>query len=268
MTVHIYSQDHGSSSTLGAHRGSDPGRGWSDVQRPTHTVTARTRRLVRCPICRKLAVLSFTVAVQVRQHPRGVDEMPDREWWRNPVIIVPSVATIVAAVIGGIFAGLSSKDNGSTPHGSPVQSPSISSTAARQTGEATAPSSFGAWSKQWGPGAVLLSDGRNVDLDSVPPNDSSDGVSASMYLYGNQYRDGNGIALWTGNGGATAAACASLIRTQGVSGVKPVRGGTFCAKTNQGNIAILIVQRIDIDSNDYMTATLDQVTVWSSSSSG
>jgi hypothetical protein len=86
-----------------------------------------------------------------------------------------------------------------------------------------------------------------------------------MYLYDNQYIDGNGIALWTGSGEATAAACANLIGTQGVSEIKPVRGGTFCAKTNQGNIAILVVQRIDVDSSDYLTATLAQVTVWSSS---
>jgi hypothetical protein len=77
-----------------------------------------------------------------------------------------------------------------------------------------------------------------------------------MDLYGNQYADGNGIVRWTANGEATAAACANLISTQGVTAVKPVQGGTFCAKTSQGNIAILVVQRIDVDSSDNMTATL------------
>jgi hypothetical protein len=81
----------------------------------------------------------------------------------------------------------------------------------------------------------------------------------------NQYQDTNGIVSWTGNGSGapSAAACADLISTQGVSAAKPAAGSTYCAKTEQGNIAIIVVKRIDVDSSDTMIDTRVQATIWS-----
>lgn len=81
------------------------------------------------------------------------------------------------------------------------------------------------------------------------------------------YDDSNFMASWTGNrqGVATAAACAELISTEGVNDVKPVTGDIYCAKPDQGNIAIFVVQQINVDSSGDMTSTLVQATVWTTS---
>jgi hypothetical protein len=111
---------------------------------------------------------------------------------------------------------------------------------------------------------LLFTSEVGVDLDSVPPNVTGQSSNTSLSLFAGVYQDSNGIVSWTGNasGTATAAACATLISTQGTSSVKPTVGSTICAKTGQGNIAIFTVQRIETDTNDSMTNTLVRGTVW------
>ena len=50
---------------------------------------------------------------------------------------------------------------------------------------------------------------------------------------------------------------------QGVAELKPVKGKVICAGTGQGNIAVLVMERVDVDSSDDLTAVLAQVTVLS-----
>ena len=120
------------------------------------------------------------------------------------------------------------------------------------------------WSKQWGQKPLLFTAGEDVNLDQVPPNVNAAGV---LQLNSNMYNDSNFMASWTGNrqGAATAAGCAELISTEGVNDVKPVTGDIYCAKSDQGNIAIFVVQQINTDSSDNMTSTLVQATVWTTS---
>lgn len=111
----------------------------------------------------------------------------------------------------------------------------------------------------------MFTAGEDVDLDQVPPNVNGVGP---LTLNSNQYQDSAFMASWTGNwqGTASAAACAELISTEGVSTVRPVTGDTYCAKSSQGNIAIFVVERINVDSTGAMTSTLVEATVWTMSS--
>jgi hypothetical protein len=110
-----------------------------------------------------------------------------------------------------------------------------------------------------------LNDLVNVDLDSVPPNvNGVSGVATDTSLYNDALQNnGSGIAPWTGTTKPTASACAELISTQGVGSVKPVLGHVICLKTGQGNIAILVVKHIDLNSNDDIDDVTVQATVWS-----
>ena len=122
------------------------------------------------------------------------------------------------------------------------------------------------WSEQFGPKPLLISDGDIVDLDQVPPNVNAGGAVIFQFS-NNQLFAYNGLVKWTGTGTGTAsaAACSDLINEQGVQYAKPVIHDTYCAKTDKGNIAILTVQRIDVDSTGHMTSVLVQTTVWTSS---
>ncbi|MGD0244602.1 MAG: hypothetical protein ABSB59_30345 [Streptosporangiaceae bacterium] len=80
-----------------------------------------------------------------------------------------------------------------------------------------------------------------------------------------QLSDSSQLVAWTSASRPTAAECANLISTQGVAELKPVNGEVICAGTGQGNIAVLVVERVDVDSDDYLTAVLAQATVWANS---
>ena len=128
-------------------------------------------------------------------------------------------------------------------------------------------SSLSQWPhKQWGPGTLLITS-NNTDLDSVPPNVNSDGASADMSISadGQGLGDSSELVAWTSASTPTAAECANLISTQGVAELKPAKGEVICAGTGQGNIAVLVMERVDVDSSDDLTAVLAQVTVWSNS---
>ncbi len=77
--------------------------------------------------------------------------------------------------------------------------------------------------------------------------------------------DSSELVAWTSASTPTAAECANLISTQGVAELKPAKGEVICAGTGQGNIAVLVMERVDVDSSDDLTAVLAQVTVWSNS---
>ena len=127
-------------------------------------------------------------------------------------------------------------------------------------------SSLSQWShKQWGTGTLLVT-GNNADLDSVPPNVHSDGSSADISIPDGQgLYDSSDLVAWTAASSPTAAECANLISTQGVAELKPVKGEVICAATGQGNIAVLMMERVNLDSSDDLTAVLAKVTVWSNS---
>jgi hypothetical protein len=120
------------------------------------------------------------------------------------------------------------------------------------------------WSEQFGPKPLLFTNGDSVNLDQVPPD--VNGGSGNFQFTNNQLYDYNNLVKWTGTGTASAAACSDLINEQGVQYAKPVMRDTYCAKTDQGNIAILTIQRIDVDSTGDMTSVLVQTTVWTGSS--
>lgn len=176
-----------------------------------------------------------------------------------------TVIGVIATIIGVAVALIPHFESGppGTAQGSATPSPTLRSTSNPSASTST---SSGQWpDRQWGPGTVLMSDLNNVDLDSVPPNvNGISGVATDTSLYNNVLQgNGEGIAPWTGTKMPTASACAALISTQGVGGVKPVPGHVICLKTGQGNIAILVVKHVDLDSNDDITDVTVQATVWS-----
>jgi hypothetical protein len=182
-----------------------------------------------------------------------------RSRWVQINAVITFVALCVLAV--GIFliaqsGGQPTQSAGPNPPGPATSSPSNS-----------IPATDSSWSRQWGPGTLLFTVEIAADLDSVPPNVTGQSANDSLTLLSNLYQDTNGIVSWTGNrsGTATAVACANLISTQGTSSVKPTSGSTYCAKTPQGNIAIITVQRIQTDNSDTMTATTVRATAWTAS---
>jgi hypothetical protein len=127
------------------------------------------------------------------------------------------------------------------------------------------------WNKQWGPGTLLLSDNVYDDLDSVPPDvtGNSNSSNSSVLLYSGQLVSGsNEIVSWTGkeSGSPTAAACAALISTQGIGAVNVVTGNTYCYKTGDGNIAVIVPTRETVKEDGSVSNVLIQATVWKSSS--
>ena len=115
----------------------------------------------------------------------------------NIAVIVPTRETVkedgsVSNVLARVTVGA---------YGSPAPAPNVS------------------WSKQWGPGTLLLSDNVYDDLDSVPPDvtGNSNSSNVSVLLYSGQFvSSSNEIVSWTGkeSGSPTAAACAALISTR------------------------------------------------------
>jgi hypothetical protein len=86
-------------------------------------------------------------------------------------------------------------------------------------------------------------------------------------VYGNEFQFATMVS-WTANAGgaATPMACFNLIRTEGVTSLKPVANATYCVQTSQGNIAIVVVKRIDLDSSNNITDVLVQATIWTNGS--
>ena len=175
--------------------------------------------------------------------------------------VIATVVGVIAALVPHHGSGSSGATGGSTAPTSTVK-PTIHPSTITPTGS-------GQWpDRQWGPGTVLMNDLVNVDLDSVPPNvNGVSGSATDTILQNDALQDtAGGIAPWTGTSAPTAAACAALISTQGVGSVKPVPEHAICLKTGQGNIAILMVKHVDLDSSDDITDVTVQATVWSRSS--
>ncbi len=177
------------------------------------------------------------------------------------------VVGAIAAVTGVLIALLPHFGSSGGPPG-PRNSPSASAPASGiQPSPVSSTSSVPAqdFSRQWGPGTLLIT-GSNTDLDSVPPNVNSNGASADMSIsVDGQLADSSHLVAWTSASRPTPTECANLISTQGVGELKPVKGEMICAGTGEGNIAVLVVERADLDSSDNLTDVLAQATVWSNS---
>jgi hypothetical protein len=178
-----------------------------------------------------------------------------------------NVALAVSALcILGIGISLIAQSGGSSRSISSPPSTQPSSTTANTPpgpGVSSNHSALG-WSKQWGPNTLNFASGADVNLDSVPPNVSSDVADSSFGLANNTFNDDSTVVDWTekGIGAPTAAACADLIARFGGLTSLPVTGHVYCAKSRHGRVAIITVDRIYLDSNDSMTGTLVSATAW------
>ena len=121
------------------------------------------------------------------------------------------------------------------------------------------------WFEQWGPNTLNFASGADVNLDSAPPNVSSDVADSSFGLANNTFNDDSTVVDWTEKetGAPTAAACADLISRFGGLTSLPVTGHVYCAMSRYGKIAIITVDRIYLDSTGTTTGTLVSATVWS-----
>ena len=183
--------------------------------------------------------------------------------WSRINILVSVTAVGIFAI--GIFLIIQSGSSPlpRPPAAGPTASTSINSPKPSNTDTQSTSSSSATWSDQFGPKPLLITDGSLVNLDQVPPNVNADGAVIFQFS-NNQLFDYDDLVKWTGTGTGTAnaAACSDLINEQGVQYAKPVVNDTYCAKTDQGNIAILTVQRINVDGTGNMTSVLVQTTVW------
>lgn len=202
------------------------------------------------------------------RHGRGLHRQ-----WLGINIIGTCLALCVLSV--GIFLIVNSTGSPTVPHPNQTQAQStVRATPSQENGQPiSTPSTVGTstWSRQWGPRDLLFSNGVYSDLDSVPPNVNADNIGIGFTVYSNQFQF-NEMVSWTrnGTGTATPAACDNLLATQGVQSLKPVVKNTYCVKTNQGNIAIIVVKRIDVDPNaspiDNMSDVLVRATIWTNNS--
>jgi hypothetical protein len=119
----------------------------------------------------------------------------------------------------------------------------------------------GGWSVQWGPGKLVLQDSSWTDLDAIPPRVDG-GLSNTMVLEGNEYEDGYGIATWTRKDTPSAASCNSLLMSTSGNGVLIKRGQIDCAKTAEGHIAIIVVERLETAYAGGPVTAVNRVTIW------
>jgi hypothetical protein len=198
-----------------------------------------------------------------REHVGQAQGSRSRWVWPNILALDLIVLAVLAA---GIFLITQSPGAPGRPSAQgTTRSSSTKSASPSPSAEQVSTPPSSAWSKQWGPNALLFADAVSIDLDSVPPDVTGNSTPATLTLYSGQFQEnpGSDIATWTGNGAATAAACATLIRTHGVSAITPVAGKTYCTSTAKGNIAIVTVQQISVDNGGNMTTVLVTATIWS-----
>jgi hypothetical protein len=131
-------------------------------------------------------------------------------WFRaNAAFAISALCVLGIGISLIIQSGGSSRSTSSPPSAQPS---SENANTPPRSGVASNCSSLG-WSKQWGPNTLYFASGADVNLDSVPPNVSSDVADSSFGLANNTFNDDSTVVDWTGKGtGApTAAACADLI---------------------------------------------------------
>ena len=140
----------------------------------------------------------------------------------------------------------------------------ITSTLVQATvwsGSAAAPYKPAIWPNEKWTGQLLVSSGE-VDLGSVPPNVNSD--SGDDITLGNGMLTGlNPIAPWIGKGLPTAAECSELVITEGETSLTPTPGQAICVETAQNEIAVLVVEKNNLNGDGSVVSTLVQATVWS-----
>jgi hypothetical protein len=117
--------------------------------------------------------------------------------------------------------------------------------------------------KRW-TGELLLSGNSNggADLSSVPPNVNSNSGNEDVSFIEGAIYGSSPIAAWNGKGSPTARVCATLVNTEGVNSIIPKPGHAICVKTAQGDIAILVVKKNNVDKSGTATSSLVQATVW------
>lgn len=195
----------------------------------------------------------------------GNDNHPQK---RHPYLfywLTGGLATIVAAIIG---ISVTHSSTGSVSNPRPSESAPVSP-GSPLAGTSYTPPPSPTPEKQWGPGTIRITASVSADLDSVPPNTGNNVTGDDIYLDYNALPLGYRIisktneALWTSPGTPDAHDCANLISTQGIGFTTPLtvkQGSIVCVKTDQGNIAILTVQRLVPSSSD--PADVLEATVW------
>ncbi|MGW4940982.1 hypothetical protein ACWEOZ_05245 [Actinoplanes sp. NPDC004185] len=190
--------------------------------------------------------------------------------------------TVLAAVIGGIFALIAAGGGDDDPaapaagNGAPAAttaSPAAAQPAPPGASATTGPSSATGVPVRWSGRLVVsavpsLSDA--VDLDREPPRATDDTAAAADLSLGRldagEVDVGkaalglpSAFARWDGSGTPEFAQCQEASLTQGVVKLSAVEtGAVICARTNQDRIARLTVRKIDSRQD---SVTFDAV-VW------
>jgi hypothetical protein len=180
-------------------------------------------------------------------------------WWRNPYVMVPAIAAILAAIIGGITTAVLQTGGGSGGASSPTRTPTVSSpTASATPAPTTSATATPAASGIYHQGRLELASGTCADLDA-PPSDSQWGeLSANPDAGGgdlcSQYPSFvgvNGATLVTVNSG-TDTTCQNATGWLAANYYKDLNlsvGSFVCVHTNQGRYSLLRVAAINSADN-------------------
>ena len=169
-------------------------------------------------------------------------------WWRNPIVVVPAISVILAAIIGGITTAVLQTGSGSGGASSPTRTPTVSSPTASSTPipttSATNHTTTPAYYLQ--PTPVVIS-GNGPDFDTKPlgpgPGPASFYYNTFSLATGGSSTPGFGFAVWTKGGTPTASDCKTWVSTHLVGNVyAPTAGMKICFGTDQGRIGLLVVQ--------------------------
>jgi len=184
--------------------------------------------------------------------------------------------TVLAAVIGGIFAllaaGAGKSDPPATAAPQPAQRTTGPAAPAPATG-ATSPAAVEAGAPvRWSGRLVASSGGLNdaVDLDARPPRSLDDTaregdlsvhgvVTGEFDLRTAALGAPSSFALWEGAGAPDVEQCRDAASAQGVTEASDIENGAVvCVLTNKDRIARLTVQKISTQQD---TVTFDAV-IW------
>jgi len=180
-----------------------------------------------------------------------------RPWWRRPAVLIPALATLLAAVLGPLAtATLSGGPSAPAGTGSVPPTRTGGRSASVSSGTSPATPSPTAWVVDWtGTFEIGL---PGVDFDDQPPG----AAAADVYYNGSlATSDTTTMATWPHPSAPTATQCDDWVRTHPDPTIPTVTvGEQICLRTMQGRAVVLRVDGLSDPQSPPGITT--EVTVW------
>lgn len=227
-------------------------------------------------------MLRHTQSVTDEEWNHGGEMSADSgSWWRNPVITVPAIAAILAAILGGVVTAILQSGSSSSSGGSP--SPSGASATVQPTGPTssvpnnttnppnpaqTSSSSAALWRHM-----INLPYEHGVDIDSPTPNSASipnPNIDFYTAIYINNepgFSFGSSTAGLAETSSPSYQQCIDAIGTNAISSSSYTTqvGQTICVKSGSAYPHVAVIRVVKWDPNSMNMVV--NVTVWAANPS-